>query len=181
MELLKEMCQIHAPSGNEIKMTEFVLNYIAKNKKNWKVKPQVFSGKGFQDCIVLVFGKPRTAIFAHMDSIGFTVRYEKQLVKIGGPRTIAGMKLVGKDSKGAIDCTLQVSKENALTYKFKRDIDRGTELTFKPDWRETKDFVQCCYMDNRLGVWNALQVAETLKDGVIVFSCWEEHNGGSVK
>ena len=100
MELLKEMCQIHAPSGNEIKMTEFVLNYIAKNKKNWKVKPQVFSGKGFQDCIVLVFGKPRTAIFAHMDSIGFTVRYEKQLVKIGGPRTIAGMKLVGKDSKG---------------------------------------------------------------------------------
>jgi putative aminopeptidase FrvX len=41
MELLKEMCQIHAPSGNEIKMTEFVLNYIAKNKKNWKVKVAV--------------------------------------------------------------------------------------------------------------------------------------------
>ena len=53
-------------------------------------------------------------------------------------------------------------------------------MTFKPNWRETKDYVQCCYMDNRLGVWNALQVAETLKDGVIVFSCWEEHGGGSV-
>jgi putative aminopeptidase FrvX len=25
-----------------------------------------------------------------------------------------------------------------------------------------------------------LKVAETLKDGVIVFSCWEEHGGGSV-
>ena len=35
-------------------------------------------------------------------------------------------------------------------------------------------------MDNRLGVWNALQVAETLKDGIICFSCWEEHGGGSV-
>ena len=35
-------------------------------------------------------------------------------------------------------------------------------------------------MDNRLGVWNALQVAKSLKDGIIVFSTWEEHGGGSV-
>jgi putative aminopeptidase FrvX len=35
-------------------------------------------------------------------------------------------------------------------------------------------------MDNRLGVFNALKVAETIKDGAIVFSCWEEHGGGSV-
>ena len=35
-------------------------------------------------------------------------------------------------------------------------------------------------MDNRLGVWNALQVAETIENGVIVFSTWEEHGGGSV-
>ena len=35
-------------------------------------------------------------------------------------------------------------------------------------------------MDNRLGVWNALEVAKTLKDGIIVFSSWEEHGGGSV-
>ena len=35
-------------------------------------------------------------------------------------------------------------------------------------------------MDNRLGVWNALRLCETIKDGAIVFSCWEEHGGGSV-
>ena len=35
-------------------------------------------------------------------------------------------------------------------------------------------------MDNRLGVYNALKLAETLKDGAIVFSTWEEHGGGSV-
>jgi putative aminopeptidase FrvX len=35
-------------------------------------------------------------------------------------------------------------------------------------------------MDNRLGVYTALKVAETLEDGIIVFSCWEEHGGGSV-
>ena len=63
---------------------------------------------------------------------------------------------------------------------FPRGIDRGTDLVFKCDFRETKDFVQSCYLDNRLGVFNALKVAETLQDGVIVFSCWEEHGGGSV-
>ena len=35
-------------------------------------------------------------------------------------------------------------------------------------------------MDNRLGVWNALEVAKTLENGVICFSCWEEVGGGSV-
>ncbi len=34
--------------------------------------------------------------------------------------------------------------------------------------------------DNRLGIYNTLKVAETLKDGVIIFSCWEEHGDGSV-
>ncbi|MDQ3048348.1 MAG: M20/M25/M40 family metallo-hydrolase [Bacteroidota bacterium] len=180
MKLLKEMCAIHAPSGNESAMTKYILKYIDQNKKNWKVKPKVFSGEGFQDCIVMVFGKPRTAVFAHMDSIGFTVRYGSQLVKIGGPRIIEGMKLVGEDSKGKIDCLLKIDKQGGLHYQFKREIERGTELTFKPEWRETKEYVQCCYMDNRLGVWNVLQLAESLKDGIIVFSCYEEHQGGTV-
>ena len=35
-------------------------------------------------------------------------------------------------------------------------------------------------MDNRLGIYNALRLAETLKNGAIVFSSWEEHGGGSV-
>ena len=181
MNLLKKLCSIHAPSGNEIEMTNFLLDYIQKNKAKWNIQPKIYAGKGFQDCIVLVFGKPRTAIFAHMDSIGFTVRYEKELVKIGGPKTEKGYELVGNDSKGKIDCKLAIDKKGNLFYKFKRNIERGTTLTFKPNFRENENFVQCCYMDNRLGVWNALKVAETLSDGIIAFSCWEEHGGGSVE
>ncbi len=175
-DLLKTMCAIHAPSGNEVGMKDFLLDYIKKEKKNWKHKPTIYAGDNFQDCIVLVFGKPRASIFAHIDSIGFTVRYNKQLVKIGGPRLDNGFHLV--DEKGR-DATLHSTSEK-LEYKSTHKFATGTELTFKPNWRETKDFVQCCYMDNRLGVFNALKVAETLKDGAIVFSCWEEHGGGSV-
>lgn len=179
MKLLKTLCAIHAPSGNEGAMTKFLLTYI-KKQTNWLVKPKVFYGPDFQNCIVLVFGKPRTAVFAHIDSIGFTVRYKHQLVKIGGPALEEGTELVGSDDEGPVTCTLKVDKEKGISYEAKRKIATGTDLTFKPNFRETKNSVQCCYMDNRLGVWNALKLAETLTDGAIVFSCWEEHGGGSV-
>lgn len=183
--LLKKMCAINAPSGSEEPMSQFILNYIKTNKKKWKFEPRIFHGEGMQDCIMLVFGKPRTAIFAHLDNIGFTVRYNKGLVKIGGPRTKNGYNLVGSDSKGQIECTLKVKKDKKnqtekIEYRAKREIERGTSLSFKPNWREDETHVQCCYMDNRLGVYNALRVAESLKDGIICFSCYEEHGGGTV-
>ncbi|HEY9004710.1 MAG TPA: M20/M25/M40 family metallo-hydrolase [Ohtaekwangia sp.] len=180
MKLLKQLCEIHAPSGNEVLMKEFLLKYIAKEKKNWKTKPAVIHGDEFQDNIILKFGKPRTAIFAHMDSIGFTVRYFNQLLPIGSPDAEKGTKLVGEDSLGPIECELEFDKENHAFYKFGRQIDRGTELTYKVNFRAGKEYIQSAYLDNRLGVYNALKVAETLKDGVIVFSTWEEHGGGSV-
>jgi putative aminopeptidase FrvX len=180
MKLLKQLCEIHAPSGNEAPLKDFLLKYIAKEKKNWKTKPTIYHGDEFQDCIVLKFGKPRTAIFAHLDSVGFTVRYQNQLLPIGGPDAEAGTILVGQDSLGPIECELEYDSEHHAFYKFGRTIDRGTELTYKVDFRETKEFIQTPYLDNRLGVYNALKVAETLKDGVIVFTCWEEHGGGAV-
>jgi len=180
MKLLQQLCKIQAPSGNEIRMKEFLLSYIKKEMKKWKVKPEIFHGDEFQDCIILKFGKPRTAIFAHMDSIGFTVRYFNQLLPIGSPDAEMGTKLVGEDSLGAIECELEYDKDNHAFYKFGRVIDRGTSLTYKINFRDTKTYIQSAYLDNRLGVYNALKVAENLKDGVIAFSCWEEHGGGSV-
>lgn len=162
-------------------MKEFILDYVEKNQDKWAVKPTVIHGDDFQDCVVLVFGKPRTAIFAHMDSIGFMVGYNKELIKIGGPRIAHNYRLVGEDSQGKIDCEMSVPEGSKQAYyKFHRDIDRGTELVFHSDFRESDTSVQSCYLDNRLGCWNALKVAETLEDGIICFSCWEEHGGGSV-
>jgi putative aminopeptidase FrvX len=180
MNLLKQLCEVHAPSGEEYPMKEFLLKYIQKEKKHWKTKPEIYHGEDLQDCIVLSFGKPRTAIFAHMDSIGFTVRYFNQLLPIGSPDAETGTLLVGRDSFGPIECELEFDKDNHAFYKFGRPIDRGTSLTYKPNFRENKNFIESPYLDDRLGIYTALQVAEKLKDGVIVFSCWEEHGGGSV-
>ena len=42
------------------------------------------------------------------------------------------------------------------------------------------NYIQSCYLDNRLGVFTALKTAETLKSGIICFSCWEEQSSASV-
>ncbi len=124
MKLLQQLCEIQATSGNEGPMKDFLLNYIKKSK--WKSKPKIYVGEEFQDCIILKFGKPRTAIFAHMDTIGFTVRYFNQLLPVGSPDAESGTKLVGEDSLGLIECELELDKENHAFYKFGRSIDRGT-------------------------------------------------------
>ncbi len=178
--LLQQLCEVQATSGHEASMKNFLLNYVKQHSKKWKVKPEIIHGEAFQDCILLKFGKPRTAIFAHMDTVGFTVRYFNQLLPVGSPDAEPGAKLVGHDSLGTIECELEFDKEDHALYKFGRSIDRGTPLSYKVDFRESKKFIQTAYLDDRLGIYNALMVAQTLKDGVIIFSCWEEHGGGSV-
>jgi putative aminopeptidase FrvX len=182
MQLLQTLCRIPAPSGEEAALTRFILDYVQQHSPAWRQPPQIIYDEArFQDCVLLIFGQPRTAVFAHLDSIGFTVRYGRELVPIGGPEAETGYRLVGRDSQGDIACTLTVEEETqALGYEFSRDIERGTSLTFACDFRETDTTVQSCYLDNRLGVWNALRLAETLEHGIIAFSCWEEHGGGSV-
>jgi putative aminopeptidase FrvX len=184
VELLKQLLEVRAAASDEGKMKDFILNYIQQNQSTWKAQPQIIEGKGFQDCLILVFGRPTTAIYAHMDSIGFSTGYDKDLIKVGGPRIIDGTQLVGSDSQGEIETELMVIEDeegnSTMKYVFDREIDRGTLLTFKPNFRETDEYVQSPYMDNRLGVWAALKVAETLKNGAIVFSTYEEHGGNSV-
>ena len=189
MHLLKTLCAFPAPSGEEADLTRFVRDYVREHGAGWRQPPLVVHDESrLHDCLLLVFGQPRTAVFTHLDSIGFMVRYGRGLVPIGGPETEAGYQLVGRDAQGEIAATLRVTKTRAedgdeteaLGYEFSRDLAPGTSLTFACDFRETDTTVQSCYLDNRLGLWVALRLAETLEHGILAFSCGEEHGGGSV-
>lgn len=179
-DLLKSLCEVHSPSGEEVYMKDFILNYVNLNASSWKVKPQIFHGEGFQDCLILVFGKPEVAAFAHMDTTGFTVRYQDQLIPIGGPEVNGSEILTGWDDLGEIECHLEVNDEHQLHYKFGRAIVSGTSLVYKSDFKEDSNYCFSPYLDNRIGIYNLLKVAEGLENGALVFSSWEEHGGGSV-
>ncbi|HLP54044.1 MAG TPA: hypothetical protein VK151_03410 [Fluviicola sp.] len=183
--LLEELVAVQGCASDEGTMRDFIIDYVHRNCATWKVQPAVVYGDGFQDTVILVFGKkPRTAVYAHMDTIGYSVGYSNNLIRVGGPRNIDGTLLVGRDSKG--DCEVELmlieeeSGENQVTFVSDREIDRGTLLSFKPNFRETEEYIQSPYMDNRLGVWVALRLCETLENGAIVFSTYEEHGGNSV-
>jgi putative aminopeptidase FrvX len=185
MQLLHTLCAFPAPSGQEAALTRFVLDYVRQHGPGWRQPPLVVHDENrLQDCLLLVFGEPSTAVFCHLDSIGFMVRYGRGLVPIGGPETKTGYRLVGEDEQGKVECTLAVTEkeddDDELRYEGGRDLERGTSLTFACDFRETDTTVQSCYLDNRLGLWVALKLAETLEHGILAFSCGEEHGGGTV-
>lgn len=182
--LLETLISIQGVASDEQKIRDFILDYVNMNKHHWNVQPEVFFGDDFQDTVVLVFGTPKTAVYAHTDTIGYSVGYDKQLIRVGGPRNIDGTALVGKDTSGDFEGELMlIEDENGTTdiqLVCDRTVDRGTLLSFKPNFRETDEFIQSPYMDNRLGVWTALRLCETLENGAIVFSTYEEHGGNSV-
>ena len=45
------------PIWRRINNENFILKHIEINKNNWKVQPKLHYGKGFQDNLILVFGK----------------------------------------------------------------------------------------------------------------------------
>lgn len=179
MKLLRDLLEIQSVSGDESPMQKFLINYILKRMTTWKVLPKLYYGESFHDCILLKFGNPRSAVFAHIDTIGFMTRYENQLIAIGGPELDDDTLLCGEDSLGPIFCKLK-NVDGELLHDFPRAIDRGTCLSFVQNVRIDEEFIQAAYLDNRLGVYNALQLCEDLEDGWVVFSTYEEHGGGSM-
>jgi len=179
MKLLFDLLKKFGVSGDEQDTANFILEYIDKRQRFWNVQPKVFFGEEFHDCILLKFGTPRTALFAHMDTIGFMVRYENQLIPVGGPEFIKETELVGHDSLGKIHCKL-IGDEDTPLHDFPRAIERGTRLAFSQNARIDEEFIQAAYLDNRLGLYTALQVCETIQDGWVVFTTYEEHGGGSM-
>lgn len=179
MKFLFEILKQYSVSGDESKTSEVILQYVSQRKNYWNVLPKIYSGEEFHDCVLLKFGEPRTAVFAHMDTIGFMSRYGNQLISVGGPEIIPGTKLVGRDSLGEISCRLN-GDENEISHDFPRGIDPGTRLSFSQNIRIDEEYIQAAYLDNRLGVYTALKLCETIKDGWVVFTTYEEHGGGSM-
>ena len=184
MELLKKLVSIQGVSGDESTVSKFIQNYCEENMSGWKKQPKIIVEPHLHDCLILVFGDPKTAIYAHIDTIGYTVGYSNNLIPIGSPRYTDSMILMGSDSHGEIETEIMLFEQPDGDFDLKciydRQIDPGTLLSFKPNFIETDRYIQSPYLDNRLGVFVALKLAETIENGAIVFTTYEEHGGNSV-
>jgi len=178
------MVEIHAPSGEEDNIVDYIVNHI--KKKKWKRRPKIFHGGIYKNNIMLVFGKPKVAVFSHIDSVGFMIGHEKTLLEIGGPNYSKGDKLKGYDNEGLVNVTIKTNrkkkkKKGKIRYASKRPVELGTNLTYVPKWTETSKTIQTPFLDNRLGTYIALKVSDTLENGILVFTASEETGGGDVQ
>jgi putative aminopeptidase FrvX len=176
--LLQDLIKIKSPSGEEIAMKNFLLEYFANQKEflpDWEI-----IGSPVQDCLIMKKGNPEIAFIAHMDTVGFTARYENQLVPIGSPEVGNGSLIEGQDNHGLIECSVSMNFDGKLLHDFGRPIDRGTSLVFKPVIDESSSSIRAPYLDDRVGIFLLLQLAQNMDNGLLVFSCWEEVGGGSI-
>ena len=176
MDLLKQLCNIHAPSGEEYRVRDFIIDYVKDNSKDWAQKPKLIYGDDYQDCLLLVFGEPSCAVMAHMDSVGFTAGYNNELIPIGSPAVNESSEIRNEDGK-IVDVYFDNS---AKEWKLKKDetLSPGSTWTWRPGFKVIGDQVISPFLDNRLGIYTTLQIAPLLKDTIIAFSTYEEMSKG---
>jgi putative aminopeptidase FrvX len=179
LELLEKLCSIPGTSGDESGMKSFLIDWFKTYQRKTNVELRMIT-EGIQDNLIVIIGKPETLVLAHMDTVGYTVRYTNQLIPVGGPVTKSGDRLVGQDGLGPIECTFHIDEEKRCFYEFGRAIERGTPLSYQPDFRIDENWVQSPYLDNRLGIFTAISALSAVSDVALGFTCWEEHGGGSV-
>ena len=180
MELLEKLCAIPGTSGDERAIRDYILQFVSENKFGWKNQTEIWAGDDFQDNLVLVFGHPKLAFYAHIDTVGFTIRYDNYVIPIGGIDGKTGDTLVFENGGKINETKLIFEEKTDLTLVDAHlQIVPGTALTYKPDFIVDADFIKSPYLDNRLGVWALLELAKTAENIALVFTTYEEHGGGA--
>lgn len=179
MELLASLCRIAGTSGDESRVLRFLIDYFTNNKNQFRQPPNLYYGPGYQDNLLVIFGKPRIGFFAHMDTVGYMVRYDNHVVPIGGPDGKTGDILVF-DNQGKEGLCRLICDEAAdlLLVDYPQILPPGTLLTYKDDFHIEKCWIKSPYLDNRLGIWACLSIASEVENVAFGFTTYEEHGGG---
>ena len=181
MNLLKQLIEIPSVTGQEYLMKDFLVNYFSENETLQK-KVKLFYGEEFQDNLIVRIGdNPKVAIYVHQDIIGYTVRYDNEIIPFGSPIVTENTELIGEDSIGKIQCKLQTDADSKISCDFKRTIEPGTTLTHITDIKIDGDYITSPYLDNRAGIYTALKLAEQADNLIIAFTTFEEQGFGGAQ
>jgi putative aminopeptidase FrvX len=168
--LLQHLLSIDSPSGNESEIADFIEKHIEKEVPKAKVH-RVMNN------VIALKGKPEVAVFAHIDTVGFMASYENTLTDIGAPK-VKEHDLIENRSLGLKAKISEVTK-NTTKCKSEQEIPLGTYLSFASNFKidEENKKIHSCYLDNRLGVLNALELLKRCDNIAVAFTAKEEHYG----
>lgn len=175
MEKLLALLKIPGPSGDEGAIADWLYQELGQ-------LPGVALHR-LGDNLIALRGAPRTAVFAHTDTTGFTLGYRRQLIPIGAPAPEDKDELLCADGlRGRLRTTTGASGHAQL-----RRVRNAEGAKVKPApgarWvyaRQPKikgGFVTGPYLDNRAGVWAALEMLSRCDNAAAAFTTGEERHG----
>jgi len=172
MQLLQQLLSVDSPSGDDDVMSDWLEDWAASHLDGVRT---VRLGES----LVVIRGEPRTAVFAHIDTTGFTLGHRGKLIRIGSPAVHDGDKLrtVGCDGP-AVAGTIRVRGDD---WKFvPQDAAAlplpGTRLVYAGEPVVDTQQVVSPYLDNRGGIWAALTVLQRSTNVAVAFTACEEHS-----
>ncbi len=168
-KLLEELCNIHAPSGEEYRVFDYIQQWLNTNHIS-----AIVDRSSVVNAMIIKKGFPSVAFLIHVDTVGFIKEYASKVLPIGSPtfenevavknETYQTYTIYQKQESFAIDHSEMLETGTTFTYVSKLIIDANS--------------IQGAYLDNRIHVAIALECTIKASNFLIVFTSNEEISGG---
>ncbi|MCX7862598.1 MAG: hypothetical protein N2449_06350 [Bacteroidales bacterium] len=167
--LLQQLCSIHAPSGEEYRVFDFVQQWLKLNDPH-----AIIDRDSLYNAMFIKKGFSSVAFLVHVDTVGFIKQYKQKVLPIGSP-DIANYANV-KTSSGKIYRVFSAGE----TYQIDdyQQTNTGTTFTYETKLNVNSNYIQGTYLDNRLHVTIALETIANSENCLFVFTSNEEISGG---
>ena len=170
LDLLWELFGQDSPSGDEGPLADRLEAWLAHSVPDAAVER-------LGDSLIVRRGvQPSIALFAHLDTTGWTLGYDKQLIHIGGPDGKPGdsIRPVGQRDTGN---RLARRKDGSWKVAGKTEAKLGSRWVYAAVPALDGDEIVGPYLDNRIGVWAALQTLTRCPKIAVAFTVQEETRG----
>jgi putative aminopeptidase FrvX len=111
-----------------------------------------------------------------MDTVGFTLGYDRELVRIGGPH-VEGGEALRSTTDGITYRGKVVKRGEGWALDGTPEAPAGSRWVYDADLQLEGVLVRGPYLDNRAGVWSAIAVMCEYPDVAVAFTTNEEHSG----
>lgn len=167
LDLLWDLLAQDSPAGDEASLADWLQDWLSRDAPDASVER-------LGDSLVVTRGDaPKVAVFAHLDTTGWTLGYKNQLLRIGGPDGNPGDKVrpVRRLDTG---CTLARRKDGSWKVSGKTDAAPGSRFVYAavPELKDGQ--ITAPYLDNRAGIWAALHTLKACPQIALALSVQEE-------
>lgn len=167
LDLLWDLLAQDSPAGDEEALADWLEEWLAREAPDAAVE------RLGDSLVVTRSDAPKVAVFAHLDTTGWTLGYGKQLVRIGGPDGKAGdgVRPVRRPDTG---CVLAPRKDGSWKVGGKTDAAPGSRFVYAAVPALKDGRITAPYLDNRAGIWAALHALLACPQIALALSVQEE-------